>query len=368
MNRIQSQMRIGVLRSAAFALLLLSAAAFCQTPYSSTSYFVTPDWRRGAGNFSWDNFVLEDGLGAQMVVTFDQQASAGQGLGGGPTYVYGDYVLHAVTFRENNNGGYGQGHTHFINSSGNPGSYERPHFGAIYQFHGYVIERMDGQAFRLVSLDYRNAPVPLLVGTSYSTFADICTFDIHEAAEGLIEDDPSWRTINLFESTPPPLPPADAGAPCKPGVATIDINTSQNANGAWVNDPCGDLNGPFFATAFIGSTMTFRFSGEPFAPIILAYGPLNPGVATFPIGQFDIGMPNPLPPFLPTGVFVPVNPLNQLDFLSGLFIIGAGGTALLTFSVPPAPPGTVLTFQSAMFSTTTGIPFQLSNAVQLTII
>jgi hypothetical protein len=173
-----------------------------------------------------------------------------------------------------------------------------------------------------------------------------------------------WTASQAFGITTGPV--AGPGQPGIHGVATLDINGALNANGSAVGT-LGDLNGPFFASATSGSSMTMSFTGAANQVIILITGSaLNPG-------HFDIGLLNPLligggtvdVGNIPIGDFVFVADGSQSDFLNSLFRTGPTGHLDLTLPVN-LPPATVLPLQAAIFNP--GNPFiRMSNAVQLTV-
>jgi hypothetical protein len=173
-----------------------------------------------------------------------------------------------------------------------------------------------------------------------------------------------WTASQAYGLTVGPVP--GAGQPGVLGSALFDVNDALNANGNAVGTP-GDLNGPFFATATAGGSMTMTFNGALNQNIILLTGSiLNPG-------HFDIGLLNPLligggtvdVGNVPLGDFVFLADGSQPDFLSSLFRTGPTGTIHLTIPVN-LPPATVLPLQAAIFYP--GNPFiRMSNAVRLTV-
>jgi len=173
-----------------------------------------------------------------------------------------------------------------------------------------------------------------------------------------------WTAAQAFQLIAGPNP--GPGQPGVPDLALFDINGALNANGNAVGT-AGDLNGPFFATATSGSSMTMTFDGPPNQAIVLLGGSiLNPG-------HFDIGLLNPL---LIGGGTVDVGnvPLGDITFVAdgtqpGLLnsLFRTGPTGHVTLTVPMnLPPSTVLYLQAAIFQP--GNPFiRLSNSVQLNV-
>lgn len=191
-----------------------------------------------------------------------------------------------------------------------------------------------------------------------ATFADQGTYDcVVTNACGSVT---SLGAVLTVTSVPGPGQPGD------PTAALLDINGSLNANGNPVNT-LGDMNGPFFATASSATGLTFTFAGEPNQPIILILGPLNPDAADFTafgIGTIDVGVANPLPPFIPNNIVTVVDG-TQLDFFSSLFNTGTMGQVVYTFPTY-LPPGLIGGFQAIIYNSVTVI--RASNAVELTIL
>ena len=173
-----------------------------------------------------------------------------------------------------------------------------------------------------------------------------------------------WTASQAFGLTAAPV--AGPGQPGIDGSALFDVNGALNANGCAVGTP-GDLNGPFFATAASGASMTMTFDGAPNQTILLLGGSiLNPG-------HFDIGLLNPL---LIGGGTVDVGNVglgdfiflaygSLTDFLNSLFKTGPTGRVTLTIPVV-LPPSTTLNLQAAI--TNPANPFiRMSNAVQVSV-
>jgi hypothetical protein len=146
------------------------------------------------------------------------------------------------------------------------------------------------------------------------------------------------------------------------GVATLDVNSSTEANGFPVSS---GMNGPYFTDITSGvEAISFTIEGTPNMPIILLSGALN--VASFVppgIGQFDIGTPTG---GLPSGISV-IADGSSPGLLNAFFNTGGSGGTTLTFGAIPFPLGVFTTFQAVVFTGGATI-IQLSNAVQTTFI
>ncbi|MEZ6194673.1 MAG: hypothetical protein R3F20_02935 [Planctomycetota bacterium] len=354
------------------ALLVMAGALSAQAAlYTSTEYFIVPNYREGiSGNVSWDNFVFVDAIGTPHITTWDNISQSGNGpFANGAYFPDGDYNLEAVWFGVSFNNGVTGGHAHIQATGGNPGAYDRPHYnGTPDQLQGWRITRNDGAPFIFVAVDYLNTPVSLLVGTSYTSgYPSTCQWDVHDpTSAGLLIGDANWQTLNLFDLPTPPMLPPGPGQPLLPGLAVMNVNSATNANGSPVNDPCGDWNGPFFTSLGSTTNLSFTFNGQPQQPIVvLGSITLNPGAAVFaPIGQVDIGLTNPMAPFIPNGLFI-VADGTQPDFFNSLFRTNSAGTATMTFSNPGFPAGTVVALQALIYNTTATVA-NLSNAVEVT--
>lgn len=156
--------------------------------------------------------------------------------------------------------------------------------------------------------------------------------------------------------------PVESGQAPQPGLAVFDINGATNLGGDTVSfgGP-----GPFYGQSMPGLPLAFSFEGEGVQPILVMYGAMNQGAATFPqIGQMDIGgAPDPVSG-IPVGTAFLFNGTDPTG-LNPLFWTTPQGTNLVQFTTPALPPGIVTTFQAAIFNSTSGIA--LSNAVQLEI-
>lgn len=351
---------------AAVLFVVLTASALTAQTFVATEFFVVPDYRAAtSGGFSWDNAVLDDLSGtptSQYVITFDNQLTIGLGTYGSQ-YTEGDYVLEACWFVDDPVAPVQPGHMHFQLSGGNPGAFDRSHFNVSPdQLQGFRVARTDGAPFQLVSLDYRQNDVPLLVGTSFTAYDDICAWNRYDASNGLVMSSWQWLTF-AFTGIAAPVP--GPGQPHTVGSALLDVNTAVNANGNPAVWGCPDANGPFFADATPGGPLTFTFAGQPNRPVVLAAGPLNPDVANYPVGQLDIGLANPSPPFIPFGIQIVVDGTHP-GILNGLFNTGPAGVATVAFTTPGLPPGVFTTFQAAIFDGSS-LAMTLSNAVQVSI-
>ncbi|MCB9832270.1 MAG: hypothetical protein H6807_07320 [Planctomycetes bacterium] len=166
--------------------------------------------------------------------------------------------------------------------------------------------------------------------------------------------------VTIFDFVP------GVGQPGQPGLAVLDINDAVNQALGGLGPNSGDP-GPFATTGTAGGPLDFTLSGEPFAPILLMIGPLNPVAATYPnIGQFDIGGPVNAQG-IPTQLQVIGDGFSPITLIDALHITGATGSTVLNFQTPPLPLGVLASFQ-AVFATTNGFFFAMSNAIELTII
>ena len=355
---------------AAVLVVAVTAPAGAQVPYFSTEYYVVPDYRTvTSGNFSWDNWVLEDTIGALHTITWDGLTQMGTGVHGGQLFPTGAYEVEAIWLSTNFGNGIVGGHSHFVTTGGNPGTYDRSHYnGTPDQLQGWRVSRTDGAGFSLKSLDFLSVPCGLLVGTSFVDYASTCIWDQQGVAQGIVLSNSTWMTIQFFDIPNPGLPPVLPGQPVMPGIAVFDIAGAVNANGAEVNDVCGDFGGPFTVTLNAGSSMDMSFAGEPSRPIlVLGSVVLNVNAVTLmPFGQLDIGTTNPLAPFIPTDIFLFANGFMP-DFFNSLFNTGPSGVADFSFPVPSFPTGTTVALQALIYHASTGplIP-QVSNAIEIT--
>ena len=156
---------------------------------------------------------------------------------------------------------------------------------------------------------------------------------------------------------------AGTGVGPVPGRAMLDINRARTGNGLTLD--CG-LPGPYFSTADADGRLNITIDGAAAQPFILLAGPLTVGVANLPpIGQFDVGMFNPNPPFTPvaTIVFDGTNPpLGSLFFMTD-----ANGIWELGMDLPSLSPGVLTAFQAVVFTGDAQVA-QTSNAVEVTIL
>lgn len=152
----------------------------------------------------------------------------------------------------------------------------------------------------------------------------------------------------------------------QPGAAVLEIGTAYDVAGFPVSS---NRPGPY-RTAIPNGLGTFNFTvtGAASMPIVLLFG--NENVASknlFGIGQLDIGVPNPMPPFLPTGIVIAADG-TQPGLFNNLFVTSASGVMSFSFGTPVFPAlGIFGTFQAAVL---TGGPsvVALSNAVTIEIV
>ena len=154
-----------------------------------------------------------------------------------------------------------------------------------------------------------------------------------------------------------------AGVSPVAGRARLDLNQARNAIGLSI--PCG-LPGPYFANAVSDGDLDIRIEGAAAQPFILLAGPLTVGVANLPpIGQFDVGMFNPAPPFTPVATIVFDGTSQPLGTV--LYRTDAAGFWGITIDLPAFAPGVFAAFQAVVFTGDAQVA-QTSNAVQLTIL
>ncbi len=150
------------------------------------------------------------------------------------------------------------------------------------------------------------------------------------------------------------------------GVATLDMNSSRNNNGSLVGDTA-DANGPHYASAQPGETLTISFTAEPFAFITFIGGPLNPGVAdftSFGVGSMDIGTPDTTGDGVPESLVLLANGPSPATLIDYAFNTGLDGQATIIVPAPFLPLGTDLgAFQGLISNPTLGL--KLTNTVQL---
>ena len=83
------------------------------------------------------------------------------------------------------------------------------------------------------------------------------------------------------------------------------------------------------------------------------------------MGQLDVGIPNPNPPFVPTGILVLIDG-GSGHLLDSFFNTGPTGTRVLNFGPTPIGPGFVLPLQ-ALVSTGGPTVVAASNTVTVTV-
>jgi hypothetical protein len=156
-----------------------------------------------------------------------------------------------------------------------------------------------------------------------------------------------------------------SGQAPQPGSAVMDMNGAFDRAGFPV---VFGRPGPYFASAINGAgTLDMTFRGAPHQPIVLLMGPGNPGAAFYAgIGQVDIGISNPVLPYVPGGIVVVVDG-SQPGFLSNFFDTGVNGVTTISLGMPFLPAtGVIGTFQAAVFTGGLSV-IKMSNAVELTI-
>jgi hypothetical protein len=137
------------------------------------------------------------------------------------------------------------------------------------------------------------------------------------------------------------------------------VNSGLNLNS---QGALAGVNGPFFANANIGGTLSFTFGGAASSPVLLLLGPLNRNNWVVPgVGSLDIGL---LGPGNLTDVGIVLDGFSAPTFLDGLAGTGPTGSRTLSFTMPSMPAGILGAFQAAVQSPS-GVA--LSAAFQLTV-
>jgi hypothetical protein len=149
------------------------------------------------------------------------------------------------------------------------------------------------------------------------------------------------------------------------GFASLEIGETVNGLAAPVQS--GEP-GPFYASATVGESLVFEFSGEPWQPVIMLTGPLNPFAATFPlIGGLDVGGAVDPSTGIPTSILIAADGNSPIG-INAFFNTGSTGDGAFGVTVPNFPPGLLTTFQCVLrTSGSNGAPIALSNAVSLLI-
>ena len=152
----------------------------------------------------------------------------------------------------------------------------------------------------------------------------------------------------------------------RPPISVLDINNSVNVEGRSPQVYNSYLqNGPYFAKATPGGPLNFLFSGFPNNALLLLFGPMNLGAASYgPTGQLDIGGPVDPSTGIPVGIQIVASGFQLTNPIDAFMTTGTTGTNMVTFTTPPFPPGVLGTMQTVT-PTSTGIA--ISNAVQLII-
>ena len=202
--------RLVVLFMAA-SVLAVAAMVRAQNPLGfSSEIFVTMAWGTNgitSGTTGIDNIVIADAGGGLYTLGFSSLTLAGNGVYG-TIYPDGPYQLEFFWFGIAYPNGFTGGHSHFISTGGNPGDYEATHGNGFNQNQGVRITRTDGQALAIISLDYKEAWVPFLIGTSFSGYASLANYSTFGVNEGLVLNDPNnWRQLTI--GTPPSASPID---------------------------------------------------------------------------------------------------------------------------------------------------------------
>ena len=185
-------------------------------------------------------------------------------------------------------------------------------------------------------------------------------FNANTSAGFGISQDIGIDDISVFEAS---TYAGGGGASSVPGRALLDINRARETSGFGVE--CR-LPGPYTAMVPGNGTLNIRIEGVAGQPFLLLAGPLTVGVATLPpIGQFDVGVFNPSPPFFPT-----VNILfdgTQPGLAGAFYTFGADGVWAISQALPGLPPGPLIAFQAVNLTGDAQIA-QTTNAVDVIIL
>lgn len=182
-------------------IIVLAVALLAATGHGQAlagDLFLTFDYPQGYGDCDLDNLVLADENGVAFTITFDNAAPLPGGTVepySGALYWEGPYLYEALTvdFALGTISGYF--HHHPIPFGGVGGS------GYVYSHPAMAIRvfRLDGLDFKMVSLDYRGAELPLRIGTQHSPAS--------WQSQSNVLDVNSWQTLEM-----PVLGDAAAGA------------------------------------------------------------------------------------------------------------------------------------------------------------
>lgn len=179
-----------------------------------------------------------------------------------------------------------------------------------------------------------------------------------ESDGGSLTHDLAIDDVLVFEAA------ATNGQSPQVGAGVFDINDSVNGIGAPVSSAAA---GPYFATAQIGGQSRLVFEGEPNQPVIVLFGPLNPGLFSLPgAGSLDVGTGVDPTSGFPLGVDVLVNGAIPSG-LNLFFNTGPTGSGFASFPVPNLPLGVLSVFQAMILNSASPVNFVFTNAVELTI-
>ncbi|MCA9323047.1 MAG: hypothetical protein KDB53_20060 [Planctomycetes bacterium] len=153
-----------------------------------------------------------------------------------------------------------------------------------------------------------------------------------------------------------------AGQAPQPGLALLDINESQDANGFGF---ATGVTGPFSTDVRVGDALDMYFAGAPNQPIVVLAGSLNPGIVLLPgIGRFDIGS-GPILGGVPSNLFLVAD--GTLGTAPDFFFRTQGNGELeLSFPTPNLPPGLLFNLQAIFFTGGASV-IAMSNTVQVNI-
>ncbi|MCB9831450.1 MAG: hypothetical protein H6807_03175 [Planctomycetes bacterium] len=171
---------------------------------------------------------------------------------------------------------------------------------------------------------------------------------------GAATNDIALDDVSVFNFVP------GAGQAPRSGIAMLDINS---ANSPGLSSIQSLDNGPYTTRITGGERITFSFIGEANRPVVLLFGSLNVGAASYgAVGQLDIGGPVGTTG-VPSGILL-FGDGNQPSGFNVFFNTGPAGSSSIYFTMPFFPTGVLTTFQGIL-PWVGGVA--ISNAVEVTI-
>jgi hypothetical protein len=159
---------------------------------------------------------------------------------------------------------------------------------------------------------------------------------------------------------------ASTGQAPRSGIAELDVSGALDQNGLPI---ASGLAGPYSVTLASGlDDFVITMGGAPNQAVIILEGPLNLGAFPLPgpMGQLDVGVPNPNPPYVPSGIIVLVDGSSG-QFFDSFFHTGSSGTRTMNFGPSTLPAGVVMNLQ-ALVKTGGPTVIAVSNAVSVSIL